>query len=142
MTCPRRPRCSESNSAGRRPLRRLRGICTSFANEVEECIAAGSNFRALPIDLPTGEERSAASLRDSSWEERIVAHLGASSELAELLAELPVRLRKVLVMRFVEERKQSDIAGEIGVSQVHVSRLIKQALVALRDLSDRDVVDS
>ena len=62
--------------------------------------------------------------------------------MAELLAELPVRLRKVLVMRFVEERKQSDIAGEIGVSQVHVSRLIKQALVALRDLSDRDVVDS
>ena len=45
-------------------------------------------------------------------------------------------------MRFVEERKQSDIAGEIGVSQVHVSRLIKQALVALRDLSDRDVVGS
>ncbi len=111
-------------------------------DEVEECIAAGSNFRALPIDLPTGEERSAASLRDAGWEERIVAHLDASSELAELLAELPVRLRNVLVMRFVEERKQSDIAGEIGVSQVHVSRLIKQALVALRDLSDRDVVGS
>ena len=98
---------------------------------MEECIAAGSNFRALPIDLPTGEERSAVSLRDAGWEERIVGHLDASSELVDLLAKLPVRLRNVLVMRFVEERKQSDIAGEIGVSQVHVSRLIKQALVAL-----------
>ena len=45
-------------------------------------------------------------------------------------------------MRFVEERKQTDIAGEIGVSQVHVSRLIKQALVALRELADRRAVAS
>ena len=111
-------------------------------DEVEECVAAGSNFRALPIDLPTGEERSGANLRDSTWEERIVAHLDASSELAELLDQLPARLRTVLIMRFVEERKQIDIAGQIGVSQVHVSRLIKQALVLLRDLADRRAVAS
>ena len=111
-------------------------------DEVETCIAAGSNFRALPIDLPTGAERSSANLRDSNWEERIVAHLDANNELVELLEKLPVRLRNVLVMRFVEERKQTDIAGEIGVSQVHVSRLIKQALVALRELADRRVVGS
>ena len=117
------------------------GYLRMSRDEVEDCIAAGSNFRALPIDLPTGEERAGANLRDAAWEERIVAHLDASSELAELLEQLPVRLRNVLVMRFVEERKQTDIAGEIGVSQVHVSRLIKQALVTLRAVADRRVVD-
>jgi RNA polymerase sigma factor (sigma-70 family) len=49
---------------------------------------------------------------------------------------LPDRLRKVLFMRFVEERKQADIAAEIGVSQVHVSRLLQQAMRKLRELRD------
>lgn len=113
------------------------GYLRMSRDEVEDCIAAGSNFRALPIDLPTGEERSAANLRDATWEERVVVQLDASSELTALLEQLPVRLRKVLVMRFVEERKQADIAGEIGVSQVHVSRLLKQALAMLRELASR-----
>jgi DNA-directed RNA polymerase specialized sigma subunit len=37
-------------------------------------------------------------------------------------------------MRFVEERKQAEIAREIGVSQVHVSRLLQQATAKLREL--------
>lgn len=102
--------------------------------EVDECLAASSNFRALSIELPSGEPRPAAGLRDDCWEEQVVAGLDAGSELAELLARLPARLRKVLVMRFVEERKQADIAEKIGVSQVHVSRLLQQALGELRQL--------
>ena len=104
--------------------------------EVDECLAASSNFRAMSIDLPSGEHRAAAGLRDDRWEDRLIGELDATSELAGLFAGLPDRLRKVLFLRFVEERKQADIAAEIGVSQVHVSRLLQQALAKLRELRD------
>lgn len=106
-------------------------------DEVEYCIAAGSNFRALPIDHPSGEPRSAASLEDAHWEDRLVTELQASDDLVELLSTLPPRLRTVLALRFVEERKQSEIAAVIGVSQVHVSRLLHRALADLRELAIR-----
>lgn len=101
--------------------------------EVDECLAASSNYRALPIDLPSGEHRPAAGLRDDRWEDQLIGGLDASSELAGLFSSLPERLRTVLVLRFVEERKQADIAEQIGVSQVHVSRLLQQALSKLRE---------
>ncbi len=106
-------------------------------DEVDECIAAGGNFRALSLELPTGEERPAAGLRQDSWEEQLVGALDASSELVELFGRLPARLQQVLVLRFIEERKQIEIARMIGVSQVHVSRLLQQALAKLRDLAER-----
>ena len=48
---------------------------------------------------------------------------------------LPDRERLILHMRFVEDMTQSQIAERIGISQMHVSRLIRKALeiVALRD---------
>lgn len=111
-------------------------------DEVEDCITAGSNFRALPIEHPTGEERAASSLRDANWEERLVGELQASEDLVELMSALPARLRSVLALRFIGERKQSEIAAVIGVSQVHVSRLLQQALTELRELAERRQIAS
>jgi len=51
--------------------------------------------------------------------------------LSTLLERLPNRERQVLYMRFFEERTQSEIAAEIGVSQMHVSRILSQSLAAL-----------
>lgn len=50
-----------------------------------------------------------------------------------LLAALPERDRLVLKLRFFEDRTQSQIAEQIGVSQMHVSRLLARALATLRD---------
>ena len=49
-----------------------------------------------------------------------------------LLAGLPLRERRVLAMRFGDEMTQSEIAAQIGVSQMHVSRLLLRAMTALR----------
>jgi RNA polymerase sigma-B factor len=49
-----------------------------------------------------------------------------------LLASLPARDRLVLQLRFFENRTQSQIAEHIGVSQMHVSRLLSRALATLR----------
>ena len=50
-----------------------------------------------------------------------------------LLADLPERDRLVLKLRFFDDKTQSQIAEEIGVSQMHVSRLLSRALATLRD---------
>jgi len=102
--------------------------------EVDECFGASSNLRALSIELPSGEQRSAPGLRDEHWEDRLVGELDANSELIGLFAQLPERLRRLLVLRFVHERKQKEIAEIIGVSQVHVSRLLQQAVTKLHEL--------
>ena len=118
------------------------GICSSHVTRSRTASPPAATSERCRSTCRRARSAPVPSLRDSNWEERIVADLDANYELVELLERLPVRLRNVLVMRFVEERKQADIAGEIGVSQVHVSRLIKQALVALRELADRRAVAS
>jgi len=49
-----------------------------------------------------------------------------------LLASLPDRERKILTMRFFKDMTQSQIASELGISQMHVSRLLSQTLLKLR----------
>ncbi len=49
-----------------------------------------------------------------------------------LVAELPLRERRILTMRFYEYMTQSQIAAELGVSQMHVSRLLNGSLARLR----------
>lgn len=75
-------------------------------------------------------------------EEADLVHLGMVDEglelvenratLRPLLARLPVRERTILHLRFVRGLSQSQIAAEVGVSQMHVSRLLSRSLSALR----------
>jgi RNA polymerase sigma-B factor len=53
--------------------------------------------------------------------------------LPPLLATLPAREQRILAMRFYGNLTQSQIASEMGISQMHVSRLITKALTSLRD---------
>jgi RNA polymerase sigma-B factor len=50
-----------------------------------------------------------------------------------LLASLPERERRILTMRFFHDMTQSQIAAEIGISQMHVSRLLTSTLAKLRE---------
>ncbi|GAA4732254.1 SigB/SigF/SigG family RNA polymerase sigma factor [Phytohabitans rumicis] len=52
--------------------------------------------------------------------------------LRPLLAALPTREQRILTMRFFGHMTQTQIAAEIGLSQMHVSRLLKQTLTRLR----------
>ncbi|WP_374272744.1 SigB/SigF/SigG family RNA polymerase sigma factor [Actinoplanes sp. M2I2] len=58
--------------------------------------------------------------------------------VADLLMRLPARERRMLAMRFYGNRTQAEIAAELGISQMHVSRLLSRALAWLREamLSD------
>ncbi|MDO4582025.1 MAG: SigB/SigF/SigG family RNA polymerase sigma factor [Bacillota bacterium] len=66
---------------------------------------------------------------DGSFDsERIIESLS----LRRLLAELPERLRLIIGRRYFQQRTQAEVARELGVSQVQVSRLEKQALQKIR----------
>ena len=53
--------------------------------------------------------------------------------LRPLLASLPPREQRILVLRFFENKTQSQIADEVGLSQMHVSRLLTRTLATLRE---------
>ena len=53
--------------------------------------------------------------------------------LAPALRDLSERERKILYLRFFEGRTQTEIADELGISQMHVSRLVSQSLEKLRE---------
>ena len=52
--------------------------------------------------------------------------------LAPLLAALPDRERKILLLRFFGGLTQTEIAAQVGISQMHVSRLLSRTLIQLR----------
>lgn len=60
--------------------------------------------------------------------------------VVQLLDRLPPRERRILYLRFYEELSQSQIAEQIGTSQVHVGRLIASSLAELRRLLDGERV--
>jgi RNA polymerase sigma-B factor len=60
--------------------------------------------------------------------------------VARLLLRLPARERQMLAMRFYGNRTQAEIAAELGISQMHVSRLLSRALAWLREAMLSDAV--
>jgi RNA polymerase sigma-B factor len=53
--------------------------------------------------------------------------------LETVLADLSERERTIVELRFFEEKTQTEIADEVGISQMHVSRLLARTLIQLRE---------
>jgi len=103
--------------------------------EVLEAMEAATAYDSIPLEAPRPD--------DGAEGESAVDWLGVedhgyvlaeySATLAPQLRALPKRDRLVLYLRFVEDLTQSEIADRIGISQMHVSRLIRRALERLRN---------
>jgi len=61
-----------------------------------------------------------------------IAGVDNRETLKPLLAALPEREQAILMMRFFQNKTQADIAAELGISQMHVSRLLNRTLARLR----------
>jgi RNA polymerase sigma-B factor len=103
-----------------------------------EAFEAGSSFRGVPFDEPSdndgpGEDGRQFGAADPGYV-RVEAHLVVPG----LLAALPTaRERRIVELRFVHDMSQSRIAAELGISQVHVSRLLRMSLNIMRDRLER-----
>jgi RNA polymerase sigma-B factor len=108
----------------------------STEEQVLEALRAAGAYHAGSLDAPRpGRDEAAAgeSLADSLGEdEHGFERAEERATLAPLLAHVSSRERMVLVLRFGEDMTQAEIGERIGVSQMQVSRLIRQALARLR----------
>ena len=103
-----------------------------------EAVEAGSAYHALSLEAPGREGTEGAVLSDALGEEDQAFEAAESrATLSRLLRSIPQREREVLRLRFVEDLTQSEIGERIGVSQMQVSRLIRQALGRMRETANR-----
>jgi RNA polymerase sigma-B factor len=117
---------------GRSPsVREIAEAADLSVDDVLDALAAGSAQRPAPLDSPGRDDDDAGiavGIDDPGFE-----HAEARATLQAGLSALPARERVILHLRFEEGLTQSQIAARIGVSQMHVSRLIRRALEALRE---------
>ncbi len=95
-------------------------------------IAQAYNFTSLdaPID---SEDGGTTSFADQLGEEdEQLENLEYRASLAPEMAKLPQREQKILYLRFYKGMTQSEIADKLGISQMHVSRLLNRTLMNLR----------
>jgi RNA polymerase sigma-B factor len=101
-------------------------------------LEAGHAYRAGSFEQSPAEGAGNVPDEDRSLGQvdEVLEATAIRSDLRRMIASLPERQRRILVMRFFEERTQAEIGGALGISQVHVSRLMRAALATLRAASD------
>jgi RNA polymerase sigma-B factor len=107
--------------------------------DVLEALQAGGAYRAVSFEAPRGNggDDDVATLADSiGVDETGFDRAEERATLARLLTTVTPREREVLRMRFEEDMTQAEIGAVIGVSQMQVSRVIRQALARLRAAAD------
>jgi RNA polymerase sigma-B factor len=111
----------------------LRGLSASAASRVGSLSAGGDDGSSDP---PLDRIRALAT-EDAGFE-----HAMESDVVDRLLARLPERERRIVQLRFYEQRSQADIAAEVGVSQMQVSRLLRASFERMRSwMTDDDSPD-
>lgn len=101
-------------------------------DEVEQALAARGCFNTLSLDRPEANADLTLAEVMADEDDRSMDQLEAMDMLRPVLKDLSTRDRRILELRFVEGWNQSDIGADIGVSQMQVSRLLRQILDELR----------
>jgi RNA polymerase sigma-B factor len=107
-------------------------------DEVIEAIAAGASYWPTSVhnSSDTGEFDQCFRVDDPHFDDA-----EARADLRPILEVLPPRERVIVYLRFFRELTQTEIADELKISQVHVSRLMRKALCTLRANNPRNPVE-
>lgn len=100
--------------------------------EVLEAIEARQAYSSSSVDKPA--DATGVTLLERLEDEDIQLIMADDRVVVEeAMAKLPERQQRILQLRFNEDLTQSEIAEEIGISQMHVSRLLSRALKSLKN---------
>jgi RNA polymerase sigma-B factor len=99
--------------------------------EVLEAIEVAQTRSAPSLDQPAGQDGDAV-LGDFVMDTRPREETENLLVLPHLMEGLPERERRIVVLRYVDELTQDQIAERLGISQMHVSRLLRRALDRMR----------
>jgi RNA polymerase sigma-B factor len=120
-----------TTTLGRSPAPREIAAATGFTlEEVLEALDAATAYAPAALDAPRGgDEDEGATLGETlGREDRGYELVELGATLAPALRALHPRERAILHMRFIEDLTQSEIAERIGISQMHVSRLLRRSI--------------
>jgi len=101
-------------------------------HDVVEALEANAAYSTVSIDGSNDGESSSIAERYGSLDDALEG-IDNRESLRPLLAALPSRDKQILLMRFFENKTQGQISSEMGISQMHVSRILTKTLAALRE---------
>ncbi|MGA7172339.1 MAG: SigB/SigF/SigG family RNA polymerase sigma factor [Candidatus Dormiibacterota bacterium] len=102
-------------------------------DEVLQALEAGPAQRALSLESPAGLSDGDGELGDRlGAEDENLSRIELQNMLAGAMRHLTPREREIMVLRFVEQLPQTEVARRLGISQMHVSRLQRAALAQLK----------
>jgi RNA polymerase sigma-B factor len=107
-------------------------VLDSSVEQVLEALQTASALHPDRLDAPIDGEHEPPGV---AAEDGGYALAEASATLQPLLARLSPRERAILRLRFEDDRTQSEIGTQLGISQMHVSRLLRQAIAKLQLLA-------
>ncbi|HEX7355453.1 MAG TPA: RNA polymerase sigma factor SigF [Mycobacteriales bacterium] len=123
-----------AQSNGRSPtVAELAAYLELSEEEVLEGMESAHAYSAVSLDAPGGDDADAPSVADSlGVQDTALEGVEYRESLKPLLEALPTREKRILMLRFFGNQTQSQIAAELGISQMHVSRLLARTLAQLR----------
>lgn len=101
--------------------------------EVLEGLESANAYSTLSLDVPDTDDESPAVADTLGSEDEALEGVEYRESLKPLLEGLPPREKRILLLRFFGNMTQSQIAQEVGISQMHVSRLLARTLAQLRE---------
>jgi RNA polymerase sigma-B factor len=102
--------------------------------DVLEGLESANAYSTVSLDAPDSGDEDAPAVADSlGMVDDSLEGVEYRESLKPLLERLPPREKKILLLRFFGNLTQSQIAAELGISQMHVSRLLARTLAQLRD---------
>ena len=101
--------------------------------EILEGLESANAYSAVSLDAPDGGDEDSPAVADSlGMMDEALEGVEYRESLKPLLEQLPAREKRILLLRFFGGMTQSQIAAELGISQMHVSRLLARTLAQLR----------
>ena len=102
--------------------------------EVLEGLESANAYSTLSLDAGDSSDDEQMAVADTlGVEDEGLQGVEYRESLKPMLEQLPPREKKILLLRFFKNMTQSEIAVEVGISQMHVSRLLARTLAQLRD---------
>ena len=124
-----------TQALGRSPTpRELAEAIGCTVEEIIEGLESSNAYSTLSLDASEDTDEGGAAMLDAiGIDDANLEHVESRESIKPLLDRLDPREKRILLLRFFKNMTQSQIAAEIGISQMHVSRLLAHAITTLRE---------
>lgn len=117
-------------------IREIAEVLHASEEETLEAIELGGVHKIISLDAPINQDEDTPS--DTAdflgWRDNLLDNITRFDDLRQALSHLEPKEKAVVHMRYFKQMSQAEIAKELKISQMHVSRLQKRALNKLREL--------